>query len=1037
MNPDTPSSAGAADRLGPLGQSLHDAELPACVRDAGGRYVAVNGAFAELVGLEAARVVGKTDNALQPADVAHRVAELDALVLEAHGHLDANETVLARDGRRIVRACRFPVYYEGDVWGICVVMSPGDDPEAGRIAREALQVGAGQTASAAAGQASSEELLAERDRAGAADAEAHAAREALAIEREARLAAEISARTAGDELAAAKEQLGRSRAELARLDDQREEAQDRIAELNATLSANSEHAAHTESELADARRRAEEAELQLSELAGLDSAHRSLVHDLESLQSAYADLQAAGQENEAARERYSSELAEALADQQDLERALKDAIAARDDAGDSFDGLRQRFDQAENALEEERNRSEWLATELTAAQERERAAVEDSGQQAQRREQLEQALASSTAAAGELSEELERIRGEAAATAAAAGELESETRRADDAERAVEAARAHSDGLGEQLALAQAALEAADDRLAEEQQRFATTLEQTEARVAAERSRASQLESAIQSATSGNGAALAAEREARLELEREHKRLQREHESAQSANARLEVEVAAWRERTTELETAQAEINAVANDAAEVENISLRAQLAEVRSDHDADRGRIGELEQELEWARHSGSEFERALAESHAVVAAERERAEAAADEATRLREQSQSTGDHLAREIDAALARAGSAEQAADRARAAQETIEAQLRELRAEHDALRAERPDGELEARLEALGARAAAAEQERDALRSRADVAQNRIADLTAARDLALRARDEAADALTHAGAAGNAEAGVLREQLTAANATIDELRTSLAAERGARENLERKLTEAGSSPAATPQGTAQAPAPNSLSIPAPPAPGVLPSLAVAAEQARRFAQAAPATATATPTGITDAVLAELDAALARAGSPRSAGRIALEKMATATGWTGGAFWQPREDNDRVFNCTETWTAYMSRLEAWETMAWRAHLEDGLVPAAAGSANAHWASTEEALACPRSRAADWADLKTLATIPVVGDEQQVLAIIELVRRDAEEPDQELLATLTAVAGRLAARLDELRTLVRDTAPVGRV
>jgi ParB family chromosome partitioning protein len=37
------------------------------VRDAGGRYVAVNPAFAELVGLEPARLVGKTDNALQPA----------------------------------------------------------------------------------------------------------------------------------------------------------------------------------------------------------------------------------------------------------------------------------------------------------------------------------------------------------------------------------------------------------------------------------------------------------------------------------------------------------------------------------------------------------------------------------------------------------------------------------------------------------------------------------------------------------------------------------------------------------------------------------------------------------------------------------------------------------------------------------------------------------------------------------------------------------------------------------------------------------
>src|SRR3954467_7979723 len=111
--------SGAAQRLGPLADALQDATLPACVRDAGGRYVAVNAQFADLVGLEAARLVGKTDNALQPADVAHRVAELDALVLDAHGHLDARETVLARDGRRAMRACRFPVYTDGEPWGAC------------------------------------------------------------------------------------------------------------------------------------------------------------------------------------------------------------------------------------------------------------------------------------------------------------------------------------------------------------------------------------------------------------------------------------------------------------------------------------------------------------------------------------------------------------------------------------------------------------------------------------------------------------------------------------------------------------------------------------------------------------------------------------------------------------------------------------------------------------------------------------------------------------------------------------------------------
>jgi ParB family chromosome partitioning protein len=100
---------------------------------------------------------------------------------------------------------------------------------------------------------------------------------------------------------------------------------------------------------------------------------------------------------------------------------------------------------------------------------------------------------------------------------------------------------------------------------------------------------------------------------------------------------------------------------------------------------------------------------------------------------------------------------------------------------------------------------------------------------------------------------------------------------------------------------------------------------------------------------------------------------------------------------------------------------MAGLDAWETMAWRAHLEDGLVPAAAGSGEAHWADTEEALACPRSRSAAWAELGTLATVPVVHPDGRVLAVLELVRETRDAADPELMATLTGVAVRLGERL----------------
>src|SRR3954447_16187797 len=221
---DGSTNPGAAQRLGALAEALGSASLPACVRDAGGRYVAVNPAFAELVGLEPARLVGKTDNALQPADVAPRVAELDALVLDAHSHLDAREVVLARDGRRTVRACRFPVYEDGEPCAVGVVIAPIDAHALRRKEREALQRAMGVWEGTGA-TASSEELLAERDRAATAEAEALAAREALAVEREARIEAELQSRTAAEELDRERLELDQVRAEARRLGRQRHEAE--------------------------------------------------------------------------------------------------------------------------------------------------------------------------------------------------------------------------------------------------------------------------------------------------------------------------------------------------------------------------------------------------------------------------------------------------------------------------------------------------------------------------------------------------------------------------------------------------------------------------------------------------------------------------------------------------------------------------------------------------------------------------------------------------------------------------------------------
>jgi ParB family chromosome partitioning protein len=655
-------------------------------------------------------------------------------------------------------------------------MAPGDDPESGRIARERLQASVGQIASSGV-TAPSEELVAERDRAQTADAEAYAAREALAVEREARVEAELAARTASDQLKNAEQALAAATEKLDQLAVERDAAAARAAELDASLGAVGDHQHQLDEELAAARERAERAEAELAEAIASGNDDSDVARDLESLRAAYADLQAAGQDAEAARERYGEDLANALADQQDLQRLFDEAVASREETARELEGLRERFDRAAKELEEERARGEWLGVELQAAQNRERDAGEALEDADLRRRQLEHSLESSTERAEALAAEVLELRTTADVADETYAELDSARERAEAAELALADARAHTATISEQLALAQQTLASADERLSGEQARFD--------------------------------------------------------------------EIAA-----------------------------------------DAER-RIADAE---------------------------------------------------------------------------------------------------------------ARAAAAE---------------------------IRAA-EAAEALSHAGETTHAEAAELRTELTAAHLTIEELQAALSAERTAREALAHQLAQ-GSLTTAT-----------SIALPEPEAPSSsLPPLEVAAEQARQFAHAAAATDSPPPPGVTDEALAKLDEQLERATSVRSAGKAAVTAMAAATGWIGGVVWEPKDDDRRVFTCAETWVAYGTELHAWETMAWRAHLEDGLVPAAAGSGASHWADTEEMLACPRSRSADWAGLGTLTTLPVVTDDGEVLAVLELVRTERGEADEALLGGLMSLARRLATRLVAINETATEATHTGRM
>jgi ParB family chromosome partitioning protein len=354
-----------------------------------------------------------------------------------------------------------------------------------------------------------------------------------------------------------------------------------------------------------------------------------------------------------------------------------------------------------------------------------------------------------------------------------------------------------------------------------------------------------------------------------------------------------------------------------------------------------------------------------------------------------------------------DAALARAAAAEHDRDAAVTRARAAETALAEARTRLEEALAASSAGTAEALARADDAEARNAEAER-----RAQVADLRAEDAERRLFAVQGERDEARAAVIRAEATVEDEVSILRADLDLALAAREELEVALAAEREARELAERRLADGG------PQAViAQAPA--VMTSPYANGRPSLPPLEVAAAQAKAFAFAAPSEPEGPPPGFTPDALEVFDAALAKSSSPRAAGRAALQALATATGWTGGALWQPRDETE--FGCAETWSAYMSGLEAWETMAWRAHLEDGLVPAAAGSGEAHWADTEEMLACPRSRSAAWAELGTLATVPVVHPDGRVIAVLELVRKTRDAPDTELLATLCGVAVRLAERL----------------
>ena len=85
-------------------------QLPALawVKDESGRYTLVNSAFAEFAGKTESACLGKTDEALWPAEIARRLREADTAAFNSPQ--DSIETLPSSPGRRYFRVRRFPVH---------------------------------------------------------------------------------------------------------------------------------------------------------------------------------------------------------------------------------------------------------------------------------------------------------------------------------------------------------------------------------------------------------------------------------------------------------------------------------------------------------------------------------------------------------------------------------------------------------------------------------------------------------------------------------------------------------------------------------------------------------------------------------------------------------------------------------------------------------------------------------------------------------------------------------------------------------------
>jgi PAS domain S-box-containing protein len=268
-----------------LEAALAASHVAGAIRDGAGRYLRVNAAFAELLGLPPERIEGKADSQLHPADLARVSAANDGEVLVTGEPREDSETLLARTGRRPLRALRVALKDGTGPWAILVLVSPVEAIDEARAERDRLAAMAANPMAAAAPPVPGAALVA------AAHAEQERVERLEALAREEADRAQVAEQRAAE----AEERAAQAQARVGELEHQLASGEGRTSELDDQLTAAQQQLAGLEARATEAEQRAAQAEVRAGEAEARVAEAETRATDAEARAAALADQLEAAQ----------------------------------------------------------------------------------------------------------------------------------------------------------------------------------------------------------------------------------------------------------------------------------------------------------------------------------------------------------------------------------------------------------------------------------------------------------------------------------------------------------------------------------------------------------------------------------------------------------------------------------------------------------------------------------------------------------------------------------------------------------------------